>query len=236
MSRPSIRRALRRAGLAPAPKPLRPAGPRNRGTPNPPKIFLPEEDPAEPGDAPVDFERAFGRAAPIELEIGTGKGRFLLDAAASRPERSFLGLELQAEYARIVMSKAARLGLTNIRVEALDGGAFVARRLAPGSLAALHVFFPDPWPKARHHKRRLVCPDFARAAARALSPGAPLRVASDHAGYWAVIEEVLDGSPHLTRDAPSDWLTGTDYELKALAAGKPVGRGIWRPRALSPTP
>ncbi|HEV8267226.1 MAG TPA: tRNA (guanosine(46)-N7)-methyltransferase TrmB [Thermoanaerobaculia bacterium] len=227
MARPSTRRALKRAGLAPEPR--APRGPRrNRGVPPPPLVRLPGE-PEEP--PPVDFAALFGRTAPVEMEIGVGKARFLLTEAAAHKERDFFGIELQSEYARIAQAKADKLGLTNVRVARLDGKAFVASRLAPASLDVLHVFFPDPWPKKRHHKRRLVDASFARAAATALKPGAILRVASDHAEYWAAMVEALDGEPLLSRVPEPEtgpWTSGTDYELKFTKGGKPIGRGIWR--------
>jgi len=227
VSRPSVRRALKRSGAVLPPRPPR-AGPRNLGRIPPPKIFLPGE---APDAGPIDFAAVFGRTAPVEMEIGVGKGRFLLNAAAANRDRDYLGLEIEAEYAAIVRVRAERAGLTNLRVERLDGKAFVASRLAPGCLAALHVYFPDPWPKKRHHKRRLVDPSWAAAAARALEPGALLRVVSDHAGYWEVIEAVLSAEPLLARlseEEAGDWSTGTNYELKFVKSGRPIRKAVFR--------
>lgn len=227
MSRPSIRRALKRSGAALPPRPPR-TGPRNLGRTPPPKIFLPGES----EDAgPVDFDALFGRAAPVEMEIGVGKGRFLLNAAAANRATDFLGLEIEPEYAAIARLRAEAAALTNVRFERLDGKAFVLRRLAPGCLAALHVYFPDPWPKKRHHKRRLVDPEWAAAAARALVPGGLLRIASDHAEYFAVMDAVLAAEPllaKLTPDEAGDWSTGTNYELKFLKSGRPIRKAVFR--------
>ena len=227
MARPFVRRALKRAGVAP------PRTAREKGAPRPvppPRIFLP----GEPEDAgPIDLAALFGRRAPVELEIGTGKGRFLMESAAARPERDFLGLEIEREYAILVRERAGRRRLTNLRVEGLDGKEFVKRRLEPAALAAMHVYFPDPWPKKRHHKRRLFDAAFAAAAARALEPGGLLRVASDHEEYWKVIEEVLGAQPGLVRLAPSEtgpWSSGTNYELKFAASGRPVFQAVFRRR------
>jgi tRNA (guanine-N7-)-methyltransferase len=196
-------------------------------------VFLPGEMP-EPG--PVDFSAVFGRTAPVEMEIGVGKGRFLLNAAAGNRDRDYFGLEIEAEYAAIVRVRAERAGLTNLRVERLDGKAFVSSRLAPGALAALHVYFPDPWPKKRHHKRRLVDAAWATAAALALEPGGLLRVASDHAEYWAVVDSVLSAEPLLAKlssEEAGEWSTGTNYELKFLKSGRPIRKAVFR-RVTSP--
>jgi tRNA (guanine-N7-)-methyltransferase len=223
VARPSIRRELKRAGLDLESKPVR-----SKGEAPPPRVLLP----GEPEDAgPLDLHALFGCDAPVELEIGIGKGRFLVDEAAAHPERSFLGLELQNEYARIARERARKRSLENVRVERVDAKAFVAARLIPGSLARMHVYFPDPWPKKRHHKRRLFDPVFAAAAARALEPGGLLRVASDHAPYFAVILEVLDAEPALERlseEEAGGWLCGTNYEAKFVKEGRRIGRAIYR--------
>src|SRR6188474_1645170 len=128
MARPSIRRELKREGLAPA---RTPKERESRGA-RPAAVLLP----GEPPDAgPLDIPALFGRQAPAELEIGTGKGRFLLNEAERHPERCFLGLELQGEYARIANARAEKRGLSNVRVARVDGKAFVSTRLREGSLA-----------------------------------------------------------------------------------------------------
>ncbi len=227
MSRPSIRRALRRAGASAPPRPPR-TGPKNLGRVPPPRVFLPGES----EDAgPVDFAAVFGRTAPVEMEIGVGKGRFLLAAAAARPDRDFFGLEIEPEYAAISRLRAEKAGLANVRVERLDGKAFVLKRLSPGSLAALHVYFPDPWPKKRHHKRRLVDPAWAAAAARALEPGGLLRIASDHMEYFAVMDAVLSAEPLLAKvpeDETGAWSAGTNYEVKFVKSGRPIRKAVFR--------
>jgi tRNA (guanine-N7-)-methyltransferase len=227
MARPYVRRVLKRAGATAVPC-RTPADDPSRIPP--PRIFL-EGEPADAGT--VDLTGLFGRSAPVEMEIGTGKGRFLLESAAAHPDRSWFGLEIEPEYCALVRLRAARQGLSNVRIEPLDGREFVIRRLPPGALAALHVYFPDPWPKKRHHKRRLVTPAFAAAAARALSPGGLLRIASDHATYWSVIEEVLCGEPlfeRLAEEEAGGWTSGTNYERKFAASGRPVFRAVFRRR------
>lgn len=226
MSRPAVRRALKRAGLSPAPKDFVEVP----GVPPPPRIDLPGEPPGT--STPVDWAAFFGRVAPVEIEIGSGRGRFLTDEAASRPGTSFLGAEIEVEYTRIAQARADRMGLSNVRFARLDGKAFVLSRVPEGSLAAIHVFFPDPWPKKRHAKRRLFSPDFVRAAALALVPGGVLRVATDAPPYFETIREVLDAEPGLGRVSGSEtgWSSGTDYERKYEKEGRPTARGIWRRR------
>ncbi len=226
MARPYVRRALKQAGAA---RPRSDPG-EGRSRIPPPRIFL---DGESTDAGPVDLAGLFGRPAPVEMEIGTGKGRFLLESAAAHPERSWLGLEIEHAYCALVRLRAARLGLSNVRVEPLDGREFVIRRVPPRALAALHVYFPDPWPKKRHRKRRLFTPAFAAAAAGALAPSGLLRVASDHAGYWSVIEEVLGGEPLLARlsgEETGPWTSGTNYERKFAASGRPVFQAVFRRR------
>ena len=226
MSRPAVRRALRRAGLSPAPKDFV----TTPGTPPPPRIALPGEAPGT--STPVDWAAVFGRVAPVEVEIGSGRGRFLTDEAAARPATCFLGAEIEVEYTRIAQARADRLGLANVRFARLDGKEFVARRVPPASLAALHVFFPDPWPKKRHAKRRLFEPGFVRTASLALVAGGLLRVATDNLPYFEAIREGLDAEPSLEKVPGSEtgWFAGTDYERKYEKAGRPMARGIWRRR------
>jgi tRNA (guanine-N7-)-methyltransferase len=223
LSRPAVRRALKRAGLSPAPKQFV----TTPGQPPPPKTALPGEP---SGTAtPVDWPAFFGRVGPVEIEIGSGRGRFLTDEAAARPGTSFLGAEIEFEYARIAQARADRMGLSNVKFARLDGKSFVLERLPEGSLAALHVFFPDPWPKKRHAKRRLFSPDFVRAAALAIVPGGLLRVATDNLPYFDAIREVLDAEPALEKvpGSESGWTAGTDYERKYEKEGRPMARGIW---------
>ncbi|MBK8598053.1 MAG: tRNA (guanosine(46)-N7)-methyltransferase TrmB [Holophagales bacterium] len=221
-----MRRALKRAGLSPAPKDFV----ETPGIPPPPRTSLPGEPPGT--STPVDWAGFFGRVAPVEVEIGSGRGRFLTDEAAARPDTSFLGAEIELEYTRIGQTRAEKMGLTNVRFARLDGRAFVLDRVPAGSLAALHVFFPDPWPKKRHTKRRLFSPEFVRGAALSLVPGGLLRVATDNLPYFEAIREVLDAEPAFEKVPGSEagWSSGTDYERKYEKEGRPMGRGIWRRR------
>ncbi len=181
----------------------------------------------------LDFAAAFGRRAPAILEIGFGMGETTAAIAQAHPEHDFLGIEVHAPGVGALLREVEARALTNVRVVRHDAVDVVAHMIPPHSLAGVHVYFPDPWPKKRHHKRRLVDAAFAASAARVLETGGRLYAASDHPEYGPLILETFDAEPALRRlpaEETGDWRTGTDYERKALAARKPVWRGIWTPR------
>lgn len=126
---------------------------------------------------------------PIELEIGSGKGTFLLGAAAGSPGVNYLGIEYAREFFVYAADRVRRGGLANVRMLCADAGEFVRWRLPSASVSVVHLYFPDPWPKARHHRRRMISDRFLTDCARVLRPGGELRVVTDHAGYWAWMEE-----------------------------------------------
>lgn len=186
----------------------------------------------------IRWEEAFGAARPVEIEIGIGKGRFLLAAAALRPDTSFLGVEWANKYLRVAEERAVKRGLGNVRFLRMDAREFVERAVPPDSVSAYYVFYPDPWPKKRHHKRRFFRPETVDAIARTLVPGGALHTATDHEGYWSVIEPLLDGHPALERlpefggdsfPLPTETPL-TNYEAKYAAEGRPSRRGSWRRR------
>jgi tRNA (guanine-N7-)-methyltransferase len=161
---------------------------------------LPDDMAARPEGAWVDVRAWFDdRSRPFELEIGSGKGTFLTQQASLQPETNFLGIEYAGEFFRYAADRMRRNALTNVRLLQTDASAFVRHRVPSGIVRVLHLYFPDPWPKSRHHKRRMVQDDFMRAAWRVLKPGGELRVVTDHAGYWAWMEA------HFAR-----WAVGAD--------------------------
>ena len=173
---------------------------------------------------PLVWEQLFGRPDPPEVEIGAGKGRFLLEMAALHPERSLLGVERAAKYHDLVCRRAARRGIGTIRMLRTTAEDLFFRLLRPASVANIHVYFPDPWPKKRHHKRRLFQPDTVEAMARALVPGGLLLVKTDHGEYAAVIAQVLERSSLEPEDPAPCFreIPETSYELKYRREDRPI--------------
>ncbi len=147
--------------------------------------------------AELDLDAVFGRRAPRVVEIGFGNGENLLTLAERHPERDFLGIEVHGAGVGRVLGTVQERGLTNIRVIRHDAVEVLERGLAAGRVAEVLIFFPDPWPKARHHRRRLVQPDVARLLARALAPDGVLRLATDWEPYAEHMLAVLDAEPAL---------------------------------------
>lgn len=186
----------------------------------------------------LDWERVFGSPGPVEVEIGIGKGRFLLAVAAARPGVRLLGVEWANEYLRIAEARAEKRGLENVRFVRADARELVARGIPDASVDAYYVFYPDPWPKKRHHKRRFFQRPTVDHLARTMRPGACLHVATDHEEYWDQIEPLLDRHPDFGRlpefggesfpmpaDAPL-----TNFEAKYEVQGRNRHRGSWRRR------
>ncbi len=174
---------------------------------------------------PFDVTKIFGAGGPVHVEIGSGKGRFLLKMAAERPEISFLAVERAAKYHRLVCEKAGRRGLENVRLLRTTAEDLLFRLLPSLSVDALYVLFPDPWPKKRHHKRRLFTPETTEAMVSCLKTGAPLLVKSDHPGYAEVIKEVLQQTRGLEVTDPEEAFSGlplTGFESKYVIEGRQI--------------
>lgn len=177
-----------------------------------------------------DAAREFGRRAPLEIEIGSGKARFLIEAARRAPSHDFLGIELSLAYFRICRERLARAGLANARIVRGDGRSFVEMALPPASVRAAHIYFPDPWPKKRQKKRRLLDGLFLEILASKLEPGGYVRIATDHADYGSGIDPLLETVPSLER-LPWSALPPpppTHYELKYAAEGRQIWRFLLR--------
>ncbi len=173
------------------------------------------------------WPRVFGREGPVELEIGTGKAGFLLRRARARPERNFFGIEWANEFYRFAVDRMERWQVPNVRLLRLDGAHFVRVVCPRESLAALHVYHPDPWPKKRHHKRRLFQPPFVDAAVQGLVHGGHWAVQTDHAEYFEIICALLRSHPELYETPFDDPEFGveaarvaTNFEIKYLKEGR----------------
>jgi tRNA (guanine-N7-)-methyltransferase len=178
-------------------------------------------------DDPFDAGAVFGRRAPLEVEVGSGKALFLIEAARRSPAHDFLGLELSLAYYRICRERVGRLGARNVRVLRADGRRFVERALGPASVRAFHVYFPDPWPKSRHQRRRLFDPETVDLVLGSLAPGGRLWFATDFLEYGEKVAALLAGYPGLATERLAGlWPEGprTNYEAKYEAEGRPVLR------------
>lgn len=173
----------------------------------------------------LDPAGLFGRDAPLIVEIGSGRGEALVHAAALLPDHDFLAFEVYLPGVAQTLVTMRHTGATNVRLVVVNAAEAMATMLAPGSVRELRIWFPDPWHKARHHKRRLVDPQFARLAARVLEPGGTWRLATDWRDYAEHIRDVLEASPDFLGGAPSPRFAGrpqTRFERKAINAGRMV--------------
>jgi len=175
----------------------------------------------------------FPVTAPVELEVGSGKGLFLSSASASRPERNFLGVEVAAGYARLCAGRLAAAGATNARIIHGDATVLVRDRLPDACLAAVHVYFPDPWWKARHRKRRVLTEPFFRACGRTLVAGGTLHAWTDVEEYFheALEAAAATGLYEAAREEPEiapthDLDYRTHFERRTRLAGAPVWRAV----------
>jgi tRNA (guanine-N7-)-methyltransferase len=176
---------------------------------------------------PLDWAMLFGNDHPIEMEIGMGKGTFLTEAARAHPEANFFGIEWARWYWRYASDRLRRHNCLNARTVRAEAGFFIREFVRDASLAVLHIYFPDPWPKKRHHKRRLIQPPFLKEVERILVPGGRLQVVTDHQDYFEQIEAVVKGS-NLTiveynrpGQAAEGEFVGTNFERKYKREGRP---------------
>ena len=176
---------------------------------------------------PIDFEAMFGNNHPVEVEIGSGKGTFLLARASARPEINFLGIEWARPYCLHAADRLRRHGLTNVRMLRTDAGPFFAKSVPPESLLRLHIYFPDPWPKKRHNRRRIIQMEFVESARKALRIGGQLLVVTDHLNYFEHMRRVLMDFPGFATvpmprmtDSTGE-IVGTNFEKKYIAQGRP---------------
>jgi tRNA (guanine-N7-)-methyltransferase len=185
--------------------------------------------------APIDARRVFGRDAPLVLEIGSGMGETTFDIAAAHAQADFIAVEVHGPGVGSLLNRVAGAGLRNLRVIRHDAAEVLAHMIPEDSLAAIHIFFPDPWPKKRHHKRRLVQPAFAALAARRLAPGGTLHAATDWPDYAEHIQAVLLAEP-LLEPAVQGFVQrpGTKFEARGRRLGHPISDLYFRRRGKAP--
>lgn len=176
----------------------------------------------------LDFAAVFGRSAPVVLEIGFGMGDATAAIAARKPEVDFIGIEVHPPGVGALLQRIGEQGLTNLRIVQHDAVEVLAAMIPTASLAGIHVYFPDPWHKKRHHKRRLIQPDFVAALARHLAPGGTLHCATDWQPYAEQMLEVLSAEPMLANTvdgfAPRPEVRPlTKFEARGLK----LGHGVW---------
>jgi tRNA (guanine-N7-)-methyltransferase len=177
---------------------------------------------------PLNFLEIFGNPNPVELEIGSGKGTFLTEQARARPDTNFLGIEWARWFWRYASDRLRRHNCTNARTVRAEANFFLTEFVPPESISVLHIYFPDPWPKARHHKRRLIQPPFLKLVERILLPSGRLQVVTDHQGYFEDnIDPAIRGSNLTVIDynrpgsAGEGEFVGTNFERKYAREGRP---------------
>jgi tRNA (guanine-N7-)-methyltransferase len=180
--------------------------------------------------SPLDLSRLFGRNAPRMIEIGFGAGEALLEFAQAHREFDCLGLEVHRPGVGHLLLGAHAAALDNLRIVCHDAVEVLQHQIEPACVHLIHIFFPDPWPKKRHHKRRLIQPAFASLLARALARGGTLRLATDWEPYAQHMREVLDAAPEFDNVAgESGYVTRSSERplTKFERRGQRLGHGVW---------
>ena len=180
----------------------------------------------------LDWRAVFEQDQPIEIDLGCGKGSFLLWAANTDPHRNFLGVERLLRRLRRVDRKAVRSGLNNVRLVRLEAGYLVSKLIPDGSVSTYHILFPDPWPKWRHQARRLISPDFLAELHRTMTADGAVNCATDHEEYFEWIQRAFQESSRFAETEPTVLPpeARTDFEKEFVAAGKQVYRCRWLKR------
>ncbi len=193
--------------------------------------------PLPEGQSPtaLDWPTLFGNAQPVEIEVGFGKGLFLLTESQARPDTNFLGIEIARKYYLFSATRIARRERTNVRLVCGDARSFLQDRVADNSVQRVHVYFPDPWWKKRHHKRRVFTGEFAASCTRILVPGGELLVATDVEDYATMVRETVAAHtplqptpPPQAHDPAHDMDYLTNFERRFRRQGKTIHRLAYR--------
>ncbi len=188
----------------------------------------------------IDFAQVFGRFGPVHIEIGSGKGTFLVNQAAAQPQVDFLGIEWARKYYRSTVDRIGRRGLTNVRVLRANAPVFLRDFIPAGTVDCFHIYFPDPWPKKRHHKRRLLQSSNLEILLRCLKPNGQIRIATDHEDYFQQIQDVTKACSTLIEEiefeppagAREGERTGTNYERKYVKESRTIHTAAFRKKQL----
>lgn len=185
---------------------------------------------AEDLNGKIDFVRIFGRSGPVHIEIGSGSGTFLLNQAKAMPDDNFLGIERANKYYRYAVDRIGRWGLKNVRIIRTEAAGFIAEFLPDNCVNCYHIYFPDPWPKKKHHKRRLLRPDNLYQLIRTLKTDGQIKIATDHSDYFQEIKQLTAAKSKKLEEVeflPNSGVnngekTGTNYERKFLKRNKNI--------------
>jgi tRNA (guanine-N7-)-methyltransferase len=177
----------------------------------------------------LDVPAVFGRIAPLVLEIGFGNGEALATMALENPDFNHIGVEVHRPGVGHLLLRLSELSLTNIRIYCADAVEILTRNIADASLDRIQLFFPDPWPKKRHHKRRIVNADFLALVNRKLKPGGVFHAATDWEPYATAMAESLEACPELVSTAPGPFAPRPGYRprTKFESRGQRLGHGVW---------
>jgi tRNA (guanine-N7-)-methyltransferase len=184
---------------------------------------------------PIDWQALFGREAPVEVEVGCGKGLFLANAARANPGHDFFGIEMAYVYAKRSADRSIKLGLSNVKVACADARHVMTCQIPDSSIIRLHLYFPDPWWKKKHKKRRLFSSEFVEDAARVLIAGGEFHLATDVEEYFDLMRELVGRSNSfagITAPQPTeakhehDYLTS--FERKFRSEGRTIHRAAYR--------
>ena len=177
---------------------------------------------------PLDWRSTFGREAPVVAEVGFGMGETTAQIAAANPGVDYLAIEVHTPGVGALLKRIAEAGIGNVRIVQHDAVEVLRDMVAPGSLAAIHIFFPDPWPKKRHHKRRLLQRDFVELAATRLAAGGVLHVATDWREYADEVLALLEAMPGLANTARGFApRPASRPETKFEKRGRKLGHGVF---------
>ncbi|MEZ6128251.1 MAG: tRNA (guanosine(46)-N7)-methyltransferase TrmB [Planctomycetaceae bacterium] len=187
----------------------------------------------------LSWKEFFGNDNPVELDIGCGRGLFVFSAAKNNPDVNYLGLEIDYREGRRAAMRLLKREMPNARIIGGDCNVLLAKLIDKHSVQAAHVYFPDPWWKKRHHKRRLFTPKFTEILADVVQPSGYVHSWSDVAEYFDVIKDLMDRQPHFQpqaapteRDPENDMDYQTSFERKKRKLGLPIYRGLWQRKPL----